>query len=500
MANNENSLDDVVKRILVCDDEKDVLDTMKDILSIKPKYSALYTQDPNKALYEATVNTSKLIAFLDISFSGGDLDRTGLRIAKQIRESRGDGIYLVIMTGAPVKGSEGFEASEYVNSWLTKPVEIKEIPELVEKAFDMYRAPKYPHKYIVVGPSGAGKSSTAGFLHKRMNWISSFISATERPKRKSDVPGDILFPRMEHEFLSKTELNARINETGDNAFVYAFDNYRYMLDLRKIDRAIRDGEDVLIITKPAYACEKLLERYPDAHVIYLRVAPEIALSRMEEEGRLESEIQVMEADSRYMNLAHTIVETQKGEYISTPAPNKQDAKKYVLTKIGELINWASACQPNNIHSTGVNSYFAQSIEKALSRGGRTLQDGDTITFPENTIMEYCTFLKSDVNRQHLVGYLDDIRTLKVTSTNQSTNIKEIHLSPCTTQSLSPNSKEHKPAMVGLINQFLQERGLPCPRDIFSDTPDIVSNALLYSLTDTHSRWSEGYQSLKIIMD
>jgi DNA-binding NtrC family response regulator len=115
------------KKILVCDDEKGVRESLSLILS--DKYDVVFTQDADDALKQ--INTKKDIALilLDIKMPG----KNGIEALKDMR-SCGIGIPVIIITGYQSIEAVSEITRQGAADYITKPFDSKTVLEAVEKA------------------------------------------------------------------------------------------------------------------------------------------------------------------------------------------------------------------------------------------------------------------------------------------------------------------------------------------------------------------------------
>ena len=112
-------------KILIADDEKDIVDLIKERVAIKG-YNADIAFDGEKALEFIKLNKYDLV-FVDHNMP----ELTGLELIKYIRENNLD-TKIVMITGYPaIEGSvvKYLGADEY----LTKPFKLKEIEDIIDK-------------------------------------------------------------------------------------------------------------------------------------------------------------------------------------------------------------------------------------------------------------------------------------------------------------------------------------------------------------------------------
>lgn len=114
---------------------------------------------------------------------------------------------------------------------------------------------------IVSGPSGAGKTSIAQPVLAALDRISMSISLTTRKPRAGEADG------VDYHFISEEEFDRRVagGEFAEWALVHG---YRYGTSRATIDRAIEQGED-LLLDIDVQGAEQIKMAYPHAVSVFL---------------------------------------------------------------------------------------------------------------------------------------------------------------------------------------------------------------------------------------
>ncbi|MDX9702895.1 MAG: response regulator [Candidatus Auribacterota bacterium] len=116
------------KKILVVDDEVDIVNLIKDYLEIN-NYSVITATDGDTALKLAFAEKPDLIT-LDIMMGNKD----GYETCLLLRENEGTNhIPIIIITGRSTKQAEQAAASFGADMYLSKPFELQELSNLIKR-------------------------------------------------------------------------------------------------------------------------------------------------------------------------------------------------------------------------------------------------------------------------------------------------------------------------------------------------------------------------------
>ena len=115
------------EKILVCDDEKGVRESLKLILS--DKYDLLFAKNGKEAMRLFQNNPDTKAILLDIKMPG----ISGMDVLKQIRASNND-IAVIIITGYQSVETASRSINTGATYYITKPFESKTILDTVKKA------------------------------------------------------------------------------------------------------------------------------------------------------------------------------------------------------------------------------------------------------------------------------------------------------------------------------------------------------------------------------
>ena len=136
----------------------------------------------------------------------------------------------------------------------------------------------------VSAPSGGGKTTIVKQILKKFPEIIFSVSATTRPKRKSEKNG------VEYYFISEEEFNQKIK---NNEFVEweKFYDYYYGTFKSVIEENIKKGKSVLleVDVKGAISLKRI---YPEARLIYITPPSFEELVKRLRERRTESETDI----------------------------------------------------------------------------------------------------------------------------------------------------------------------------------------------------------------
>ncbi len=112
------------------------------------------------------------------------------------------------------------------------------------------------HIIVVSAPSGAGKTTLLRYLHRRMPDLQYSISATTRPPRNNEIPGE------DYYFMDKSEFTQKAEQGEFAEWQKVHDNY-YGSPREPIDRAVSEGNTV-VMDIDVQGKLQLDKVYPDA--------------------------------------------------------------------------------------------------------------------------------------------------------------------------------------------------------------------------------------------
>jgi len=92
---------------------------------------------------------------------------------------------------------------------------------------------------VISGPSGAGKTSICQALLRQLPSTIWSVSATTRPMRPGDVPGET------YEFVDRDEFQRR-ERAGDFLEFAEYVGHRYGTPRRPVEKAIAEGKNVVL--------------------------------------------------------------------------------------------------------------------------------------------------------------------------------------------------------------------------------------------------------------
>ncbi len=135
---------------------------------------------------------------------------------------------------------------------------------------------------IISGPSGVGKSTICREIVSRIENVHLSISATTRPKGRSEIDG------KDYYFISREDFQQRLDKDMFLEYAEVFGNL-YGTPKEKVDEALAKGE-IIILEIDVQGGEQVKEIYPDAIMIFiLPPAQKDLAERMNGRGRGEDE-------------------------------------------------------------------------------------------------------------------------------------------------------------------------------------------------------------------
>lgn len=146
-------------------------------------------------------------------------------------------------------------------------------------------APKKGRLILISGPSGAGKTSICNALLQRLPRARWSVSATTRPPRKGDVPGET------YEFVSREEFRRRI-ESGELLEWAEYVGHRYGTPRRAVEASLKSGEDV-IVEIDVQGGMQVAKKMPESVRVFV-MPPTMETLRSRLEGRQTEQLEQLE--------------------------------------------------------------------------------------------------------------------------------------------------------------------------------------------------------------
>lgn len=146
-------------------------------------------------------------------------------------------------------------------------------------------APKKGKLILISGPSGAGKTSICSQLLEKLPRARWSVSATTRPPRKGDVPGET------YEFVSRDEFDRRI-EAGEFLEWAEYVGQRYGTPRAAVEESLEKGENV-IVEIDVQGGMQVAEKMPESVRIFV-MPPTMETLRSRLEGRQTEELEQLE--------------------------------------------------------------------------------------------------------------------------------------------------------------------------------------------------------------
>jgi guanylate kinase len=137
---------------------------------------------------------------------------------------------------------------------------------------------------VISGPSGAGKSSICQALLEQLPHAVWSVSATTRPRRRGEVPGE------SYEFVSREEFERR-REGGEFLEWAEYCGELYGTPRQRVEAAIRGGHSV-VLEIDVQGGAQVADRMPESIRIFV-LPPDMASLKARLEGRqTEAEAQM----------------------------------------------------------------------------------------------------------------------------------------------------------------------------------------------------------------
>jgi len=131
------------------------------------------------------------------------------------------------------------------------------------KSFELEKRQNKKGKLVVIsGPSGVGKGTICKQLVRRLNDVCLSISATTRPKAKTEVDG------KDYYFLPREQFEKRIKESSLLEYAEVFGNF-YGTPKDKVDEATAAGKTV-ILEIDVQGGRQVKAKCPDAVMIFIK--------------------------------------------------------------------------------------------------------------------------------------------------------------------------------------------------------------------------------------
>ncbi len=187
--------------------------------------------------------------------------------------------------------------------------------------------PRKGHIIVVSAPSGAGKTTLLRYLHRRMPDLHYSISATTRPPRKNEIPGE------DYYFMDKLEFSQKAEQGEFAEWQKVHDNY-YGSPREPIDRAVSEGWTV-VMDIDVQGKLQLDTVYPDAvGILILPPSMEALETRLRRRGT-DSEY-VIKRRLENASAEITVAETQ-GKYEYTILNDDLEKAKQEIVQLVEKI-------------------------------------------------------------------------------------------------------------------------------------------------------------------
>jgi guanylate kinase len=137
---------------------------------------------------------------------------------------------------------------------------------------------------VLSGPGGAGKDTMVRILKKTYSNLHYVVTVTTRPKREDEIDWE------HYHFVSDEEFDRMVENDDFLEYVRFFD-YRYGTPKGQVDKALRNGKDVILKIETQGA-SKLKQMMPDAVFVFLTTESETELRRrLAQRGDLSAERQ-----------------------------------------------------------------------------------------------------------------------------------------------------------------------------------------------------------------
>ncbi len=153
---------------------------------------------------------------------------------------------------------------------------------------------------VISGPSGVGKDATIAKIRETGAKIHYVVTATTRPKRRTEKDG------IDYHFFSTREFNAKIANDEFLEYARVYGNY-YGIMRSEVGKALKKGQDV-ILKVDVQGAATLKKKIPDAVFIFLLPESLEALSlrlkgrNADSESDIDARLGIAEAEMKDLTM------------------------------------------------------------------------------------------------------------------------------------------------------------------------------------------------------
>ncbi|MFW5713802.1 MAG: guanylate kinase [Brevefilum sp.] len=195
---------------------------------------------------------------------------------------------------------------------------------MTEIDFELIKPEPMPLLMVISGPSGIGKDTVVDGLKRRDLPFHFVITATSRPPRENEVPGEDYF------FYSKEKFEKMIEhgEFLEHAWVYSA--YKGV-PKSQVREALKSGEDV-VMRLDVQGAETVRELCPDAILVFLTAESKEEWLQRLKNRRSETD------DELKLRIDTAREEYEKLDIFDYIVINKEDALDHTLDVIESIIS------------------------------------------------------------------------------------------------------------------------------------------------------------------
>ncbi|MBI2664594.1 hypothetical protein HYX10_04610 [Candidatus Woesearchaeota archaeon] len=452
--------------VVVFDDADVVLEAFKgEVQKIDPeaKFDFFLSNNPDE-VFKAAKKLSARLAILDFAIADPQSKpyafKNGLALAEAIKDFRGKGIDVVMMSSHEVSGaniSQLVTNHPFLSGSYDKAKLYDELPDILNCVLG--KSQPYPRLVVVEGPAGAGKT-TLSDIRKLVSRLEVLFSATTRPPREGELGqglGKKGLRDNDHYFLSQEEFDAWRN-SARRPFVYRDENENWVYghDLSSIDDALESGSSALMATRHLSLVDEVMRQYREqCLVVYLASDPADVKKGLEQHRGSSHGLLTNGELGQYVKRAHLILNTNPLHKSLPNNFNRTRASVEIQDRIVAAIDFAVMHYPYGEPMHGLNQFYVEKLSGALAG---VLKKGAVITIPGDLVRDYCEGLEgiSNLAQEHI----RELSQILVTDVSDAGGVITATLAPnaAADSGTYTTSIMQKNALTGLIAFYLDRKG------------------------------------------